>query len=80
MEETATKTRKDKRKAKTSYFGSWNSQGKLGLDLRAQKIAVCGLQEIMNEKIGETRLANGDLFIFSVSKKMDISQLHGSQG
>jgi hypothetical protein len=52
MKKTMTNARKDKQKADTSYFGSWSSQGKLShladifivsLDLRARKIAVCGL-------------------------------------
>ena len=70
---TGTKARKLKRKKSTTYLGSWNLQGKathladlviMSQDMKTRKIAVCAMQETMNEYAGETRMANGDCYIF----------------
>ena len=70
---TATKARKLKRKKSTTYLGSWNLQGKathladlaiMSQDMKTRKIAICAMQETMNEYAGETRMENGDCYIF----------------
>ena len=59
---TATKARKLKRKKSTTYLESWNLQGKathladlaiMSQDMKTRKIAVCVMQETMNEYTGQ---------------------------
>jgi len=65
--------RKLERKKESTNFGTWNVRGNtdsigkledISSDLRKRKISVCALQETFNSRVGQTRLENGDLFIF----------------